>query len=42
MLDFSLEPNPAVVDQTVVLLGNLNDQLGQPLSRTGVSLYVGG
>jgi hypothetical protein len=38
---FSLSPNPAVVNQTITLLGNLTGS-GQPLSNTQVSVYVGG
>ena len=41
-LDFSLKPNPMLVGQTVVLLGNLSDRLGQPLNFTKVDIYLNG
>lgn len=39
---FSLSPNPMLVGQTVVLLGNLTDRLGQPLNNTKVDVYLNG
>ncbi|MFB3889479.1 MAG: hypothetical protein ACE14S_08300 [Candidatus Bathyarchaeia archaeon] len=38
---FQLSPNPAVVNQTVVLEGNVTGKPGQPLNNTQVSVYLG-
>jgi outer membrane protein assembly factor BamB len=40
-LNFALSPNPALVGQSVTLLGNLKGN-GQSLNNTKVSIYVGG
>ena len=41
-LSFSLMPNPAYVGQTVTMLGNLTDRLGNPINNIKVDLYVNG
>jgi outer membrane protein assembly factor BamB len=41
-LEFSLLPNQAYVGQTVTMLGNLTDSLGQPVNNTKINLYVNG
>jgi len=39
---FSLKPNPAYVGQTVTMLGNLTNRLGQPIGNTKIHVYVNG
>ena len=41
-LSFSLKPDPAYAGQTVSMLGNLTDGLGQPINNTKIDLYVNG
>jgi parallel beta-helix repeat protein len=41
-LEFILTPNPAFVGQTVTLLGNLIDRLGNPINNTRIDVYVNG
>jgi len=41
-LNFFLSPNPAVVGQTVTLVGNLTDETGQPINSTKVNVYLNG
>lgn len=41
-LSFSLNPNPGYVGQTVTMLGNLTDRLGNPISNTRIDVYVNG
>jgi peptidylprolyl isomerase len=41
-MQFTLNPNPAYVGQTDVLLGNLTDRFGNPLNNTKIDLFVNG
>jgi parallel beta-helix repeat protein len=41
-LQFNLNPNPAYVGQTDVLLGNLTDRFGNLLNNTKIDLFVNG
>ena len=41
-LTFSFTPNPLIVGQTVTLLGNLTDRLGNPIDNTNVDIYLNG
>jgi parallel beta-helix repeat protein len=41
-ITFSLLPEPVYVGQTVTMLGNLSDRVGNPINNTKINVYVNG
>jgi len=41
-LDFSLTPDPAYICQTIIMIGNLTNELNHPINNTEVDVFVNG